>query len=924
MATSRTYVPAVSPRLTRLLLVVFAIVALLGANAAYLASITALEWATGRAYQNLFYQYMFLGHLVLGLLVVVPFLAFAALHLRAAFRRRNRRAVRAGYVLLAAGLTLAASGIALVRVGGLELRDPILRAAVYWVHAVAPLATLWLYILHRLAGPRLRWRIGARWAVATALAVAALAAVHVRDPRPWNVVGPREGERYFRPSLARTTRGTFIPAGALMNDAECATCHADTHRRWSASAHRFSSFNNKPYLTSVRETRRVALARDGSVRASRWCAGCHDPVPFFSGAFDRPDFDDERDPTSQAGITCTACHAITNINSTRGNADYTIEEPSQYPFAASRSPLLRSISHQLIKAKPSFHKRTFLKPFHRTPEFCATCHKVHLPGELTGYKEFLRGQNHYDSFLLSGVSGHGARSFYYPDQARPACSGCHMPPMPSGDFGAKPDGPAGVLAVRDHLFPGGNTALPAMRGDGVTMAEQQRFLQTAARVDVFGIRAGGRIDGAQDAPLRPVVPVLQPGRRYLIETVIRTLLVGHHLTQGTADSNEIWLEVRVTNNGRPLAASGAIDPAGTVDPSAFFANVYMLDRAGRRIDRRNAQDIFVPLYDHQIPPGSGQVVYHQLDVPAWASGTIEIAVALQYRKFDATYMRYVLGETHRNDLPVTTMASDRVVVPLAPGGQPVVQPPSPVPEWQRWNDYGIGLLLLGSAGSDKGALRQAAEAFATVERLGRPDGPLNLARVHYKEGSLDQAAAALRRAAAARATPWTLAWLTGLVNKENGHLDAAIENFRMALEAGGPDLRARGFDFSRDYEVINELAQALFERAKLERGAGGAARRTALLREAAAWFERTLALDTENVAAHYGLAQICAQLGEAQRAADHLKLHARYKPDENARDRVVAIHLASHPAAVRAAQSIAIYPLTPAAGAVARVAGPTP
>ena len=49
--------------------------------------------------------------------------------------------------------------------------------------------------------------------------------------------------------------------------------------------------------------------------------------------------------------------------------------------------------------------RTFLKPLHRSAEFCGTCHKVHLPAELNGYK-WLRGQNHYDSFLLSGVSGH--------------------------------------------------------------------------------------------------------------------------------------------------------------------------------------------------------------------------------------------------------------------------------------------------------------------------------------------------------------------------------------------------------------------------------------------------------------------------------------------------------------------------------------
>src|SRR4029453_3625900 len=113
--------------------------------------------------------------------------------------------------------------------------------------------------------------------------------------------------------------------------------------------HHFSSFNNKPYLFSVRETRKVALARDGNVKAARWGAGCHDTVPFFSGAFDDPKFDDVNHPTAQAGITCTTCHAITHVNSTRGNADYTIEEPAHYPFAFSDSGTLRWVNPHLVK-----------------------------------------------------------------------------------------------------------------------------------------------------------------------------------------------------------------------------------------------------------------------------------------------------------------------------------------------------------------------------------------------------------------------------------------------------------------------------------------------------------------------------------------------------------------------------------------------
>jgi hypothetical protein len=129
------------------------------------------------------------------------------------------------------------------------------------------------------------------------------------------------------------------------------------YQGWFHSAHHFGSFNNKAYLFSVKETREVALKRDGNVKASRWCAGCHDVVPFFSGAFDDPNFDLENHPTSQAGITCTACHAITHINSTVGNADYTIEEPIHYPFAFSTNAVLQFINQQLVKAKPDFHKK---------------------------------------------------------------------------------------------------------------------------------------------------------------------------------------------------------------------------------------------------------------------------------------------------------------------------------------------------------------------------------------------------------------------------------------------------------------------------------------------------------------------------------------------------------------------------------------
>jgi tetratricopeptide (TPR) repeat protein len=145
--------------------------------------------------------------------------------------------------------------------------------------------------------------------------------------------------------------------------------------------------------------------------------------------------------------------------------------------------------------------------------------------------------------------------------------------------------------------------------------------------------------------------------------------------------------------------------------------------------------------------------------------------------------------------------------------------PVTAPEWQRWNDYGIGLFLKGDKGSEKGELIQAAQAFAQVEKLKRADGPINLARAYFKEGRLDDAVAALQRAAKfdPPAPRWLLAWFNGLVDKQNGYLDKAIAEFRSILEDRYPELDQRGFDFSKDYEVINELGTTLFERAKLIR-----------------------------------------------------------------------------------------------------------
>lgn len=916
----RPYIPAVGPRLKILLALIFAAVAVLGASGAYLASIRWLDALTGKTYTTSFKYWMLILHIAVGVVMLLPFLAFGIVHWRTARNRPNQYAVKLGILMFLTGVAVCLTGIALVRVDGMpQLRTETKpHTIVLWLHIILPVIAVVLYVMHRRAGPDIKWKWGYAWGAGVGLFCVAMLVLHGMDPNAWYKQGSVEGEFYFKPSEILTADGNFIAPEALMMDEYCLKCHGDIYKDHLHSAHKFSSFSNPAYLFSVQETRQFGRERDGHVKASRWCAGCHDPVPFVGGVFEDPRTDPKYDANSakdklrlerylevedvlagkkhaieskisSSGISCVVCHAMTHVNSTLGNGAYTIEEPKHYPFAYSENPLLQWVNNQVIKAEPSFHKKTFLKPFHKSAEFCSTCHKVELPVELNFYKEFLRGQNHYDTFLLSGASGVGVRSFYYPPKAQQNCSGCHMPPKESHDFGARDFAKNGGLQVHDHRFPAANTGVFALLLNDPRYAEQREGLEKAmkahadflrgtdpegkdkkVRIDLFGVKEGGTIDGKLHV-LRPEIPKLKPGQSYLVEVVVRTVNLGHPFPQGTADSNEIWVDFEAKGGDRVIARSGALanpDETGEVDKWAHFINVLMLDRKGNRINRRNPQDIFTPLYDHQIPPGAAAVVHYKLDVPKDIKGPIELRAKVRYRKFDYEYMKLVYKDKSIPKLPIVDMCEDSVRLPVE--GVELTQPQSsPIkPAWQRWNDYGIGCYIEGGAAptglsQKRGETRQALAAFRKLiesgEKDAMPHGYLNAARVLIDDNdsqSLAEAAEMLNKATEAGAPWWTVAWFKAMVASLNvtgkGQLDTAINLLETILDPANQPTD-RGFDFRRDYVVLNRLGNVLFKRSQLEQD-DPKVEEEFLLRAVNA-YERVLAIDAEDVETHFGLFQ---------------------------------------------------------------------
>ncbi len=870
------------------------------ANSLYLAIVTFFGFWQQENYENLFYMWMIFVHLALGILLIPVFGCFALKHLKNTRFHRNRKGRRTGKTLLAACTIVLGTGVLMT--ARLLPLESIGGRVTYWFHVLLPVLITLLYVMHRSVGPRIRWRWGVGYGLAIVLTLGLLAAFHSSDPRTWDSRGV--GQEAFLPARVRTHDMEFISERVLMMDQYCQECHPDAMADHQESVHHFSSFNNPIYLFSVRQTRDVLLARDGDVKGARFCAGCHDPVPLLSGAFDDPNYDLLKDPSANEGVNCTVCHAITNVAGTIGNGNYTIEEPLHYPFTFSKNSALRWINRQLVKAKPAFHKKTFLRPLHKKAEFCAVCHKVNIPYELNHYKAWLRGQNHYDNFLLSGVSGHGARSFYYPKVAEENCNECHMPRIESEDFGAQ-DG-----EIHDHHFPGANTAIPNLLGLTAARDLQADFLRDGQMdIDVFGIRKEARIDGALLAPLRPDLPALEPGSSYLIEVVLRTLKLGHVFTQGTSDSNEVWVEIEARIGDRVIGQSGMIRQNGRTDPWSHFVNSLILDRRGNRIEKRNVQDIFTTLYSNMMGPGTGQVVHYSLSLPDNLEGILTITAKLNYRKFDRALMDHAYTDLRKRGefegltptIPVVILCQDQVSIAVGAAQNQTNFQNQGKPQWQRWRDYGIGLFLAGSQGSNKGDLRQAALAFEKVVGLEQAIGWLDLARVHEKEGRLDEASAAIAKAINGGIdNPWTANWLTGRIESQRGNFARAIAAFDRVLNTKIADRR---FDFSLDYQVIFEKARAQFLHARTFAGS----QRQTKLEQARLTFEHVLELDSENLGAHYNLMLLCRLLGDKEAAAHHKEQHERYRPDDNARDVAAATYRAKSPAANRAAEAIVIY-----------------
>lgn len=731
----------------------------------------------------------------------------------------------------------------------------------------------------------------------------------------------------FFPSAATTTTGDFLPdriitrgdrgdeqiiredletygfvVRARIGAETCYRCHPDTVEQWAASAHRFSSFNNPFYEASVNLLRETGDEPNDPVLAhlahypdkkdtplgmikSKWCAGCHDPALMLPGSMDRPI--DRTTPEAQAGLTCLACHAIDHIHNVTGNGNYNIadEQEDPYIFATSENPLLVFLHDVALKAKPTVHKRQLLKPFFRTAEFCATCHKVSLDVPVNSYR-WLRGQDEYDNWHDSGVARNASRTFYLPPTAR-RCQDCHMPlePAPLGDVAAK-DG-----MVRSHRFLAVNTALPFIRGDTETIERAEKFLRDAKlRIDVFALRREREGASRTIYALDRTRPPLVAGETVTLDVVVRNLGVGHTFPGGTNDSNEGWIEFTLLDEtGRVLVQSGGLTEDRQVDPWAHMYNAVFTDRFGRRIRMRNAQSIYALVYANVIGPGTADVAHYRFTVPPELAGRKLTARArLLWRKFDRPFTEFAYRTNPQGfrlfddvpDLPITEIARHEVTfeVRSTPDDTWVPDYRPLAGQWVRFNDYGIASLLEGDTVA-------AQQAFALVADLvpERVDGYANQARVAIRDGALEEAYRLLARAEELAPNNPQLAWFWGVLLQEDGRYEEAANAYRRVLQA-----------FPADRAAWRNLGRVLYLSGEFE-GAIQA-------------LDEALRIDPEDRIAHYHRMLALRALGRHDEARVAEAAYRKYKLDESA-EQVTRIYRLQHPEVQRMSQAINVYHL---------------
>ncbi len=648
------------------------------------------------------------------------------------------------------------------------------------------------------------------------------------------------GSNPFAPSNASSTTGTFIPGEMFVPAKRCGTCHTDAHAQWRQSAHG-NAFREPFYQKNVKD-----IQNQKGIEYTRHCESCHNPAALFTGALTKNSH--VKRPFDDDGVSCIACHSIQSANS-KGIGGYVMGEPALL-VKEDGTRLLAGVTDQQILDDIPSHRRAMMRPLLKQPEFCGACHKSQVPRELNDYK-FLRAFMVADELQQSSFSKESPHPFYVRDKE--TCNTCHMKreAAPLFDVSAK----NGTLV--SHRWAAANTAIPTYYKWREQLDAVIKFVEDdKVGIDIFALRRKSRGASAEDfiAPVNRSDFTITAGDRLTAEVVITNKNIGHSFPPELRDFYEAYVEFTVNDDaGQALYRSGFIKPDGYLDESAHNYKTYLVKADGTYNDKHHIWRTRTFAQNNQINSGRSDVARYQFTVPEDIRGALHLTARVRYRRFTRVFSDYALGKSV--DYPIVTMATTEYIIAVGRNHARPVDPndKTAVPDWRRWNNYGIALF-------DQRQYPLAIEAFTRAAELDekyRPMALVNRAMAHLELEQYDEASAILDGVVKANPTLARALFQQARIYMKRGQLDQAENNFRQVLA-----------QFPRDRLSLQQLG----ELCKIKRDYNGAVE----------CYSRILAIDPEDLGAHYNLMLVYRKLGRTDEAKREAKIFADLKDDPGA------------------------------------------
>jgi len=261
----------------------------------------------------------------------------------------------------------------------------------------------------------------------------------------------------------------------------CKACHLDIFRQWE------QSMMSQAYTHHWDEVEYFKLAvphakNDPNVaeEVQEGCNGCHAPLAFLAGDVPPPHPGNSR---ADESVSCDICHTIVSVDHELPvNFNWSID-----PGTRKRGP--RTVGDAI----QSPHHDMVFSDFHRTTEFCGSCHNEENP-----YGMMVKATQ---IELLAGPYGEeGVR-----------CNDCHMTNAPgtSAKMGNK------HADVRQHLFHGGHDP--------------------------------GKVRGVVELRIHPDIREAEPGDVVQFQVALFNQKTGHKFPTGSVEDRILWLHVEATD-----------------------------------------------------------------------------------------------------------------------------------------------------------------------------------------------------------------------------------------------------------------------------------------------------------------------------------------------------------------------------------------